>query len=182
MSKAVLDRLVKKFPEAVLGSHSHVGNDTAVIDRDALVEIATWLRDDPESQFNLLRDVTAVDRLELGETPRFKVVFLFYSIPLKHSFRLEVPLEEDDARLPSLTGLYGSANWGERECWDMYGMVFEGHPDLRRILLYEEFEGHPLRKDYQKRQSQPRLDLTEPERDAIAEYKEWRDARTQKST
>lgn len=181
MSKAVLQKLAEKFASEVLETHDQCGNDTAVIKRDKLVEITTWLRDDPKNRFDLLRDITAVDRLNLGETPRFVVVIHLYSIALKHALRLKVPLEEDDLTLPSLTDLYGSANWAERECWDMFGVRFEGHPDLRRILLYEEFEGHPLRKDYDKRKSQPRLDLSAPERDAIAEYRRWEATRNQKT-
>jgi NADH-quinone oxidoreductase subunit C len=180
MSKAVLDRLVGKFGSEVLSTHAHRGDDTALLKRERLLEIVQWLRDDPSNQMNLLRDLTALDKLDLGETPRFEVVIHLYSLPLKHALRLKVPLDEHDLRLPSLTSLYHAADWAERECWDMFGVVFEGHPDLRRILLYEEFEGHPLRKDYDKRRSQPRLDLAAPERDALAEYRQWQ-SRNQKT-
>jgi NADH-quinone oxidoreductase subunit C len=180
MSKAVLDRLVGKFGSEVLATHAHRGNETAVLKRERLLEIVQWLRDDPKNRFDLLRDLTAVDKLPLGETPRFEVVIHFYSLPFKHSLRLKLPLDESDLVLPSLTSLYAAADWAERECWDMFGVRFTGHPNLRRILLYEEFEGHPLRKDYDKRRSQPRLDLAAPERDALAEYRQWQ-SRTQKT-
>jgi NADH-quinone oxidoreductase subunit C len=86
---------------------------------------------------------------------RFAVVYHFYSIAWKHRLRLSVPVEEDDAQVDSLTSLWGAADWLEREVWDMFGIRFEGHPDLRRILMYEEFEGHPLRKDYPVKKRQP---------------------------
>ena len=86
---------------------------------------------------------------------RFAVVYHFYSLALKHRLRLSVPVEEEDAVVPSLTSLWGAANWLEREVWDMFGIQFEGHPDLKRILMYEEFEGHALRKDYPVKKRQP---------------------------
>jgi NADH-quinone oxidoreductase subunit C len=88
-------------------------------------------------------------------TARFAVVYHFYSLALKHRLRLSVPVEEDDAKVDSITSLWGGANWLEREVWDMFGVEFEGHPDLKRILMYEEFEGHPLRKDYPVKKRQP---------------------------
>ena len=178
MSKAVLKALVDKFDSHIIDSSSRLGNETAVINRDGLKEIARWLRDDPKNNFDFLRDVTAVDYLGYQgkeDDPRFEVVYMLYSIPLKHSIRLKVPLEESDLKVDTLSDVWRAANWGEREVWDMYGIQFKGHPDLRRVLLYEEFEGHPLRKDYPKRQSQPRLDLLAPERDPRSEFKKWTD-------
>jgi NADH-quinone oxidoreductase subunit C len=178
MSQAVVKRLAAKFESEVLETHtSKGGDDTVVLKRDRLREIAQWLRDDPKNAFNLMRDVTVVDYQGFDDgaaaRPRFGLTYVLYSIPKKHSLVLKVPLEEDDPTSPSLAEVWRAANWGEREAWDMYGIRFEGHPDLRRILLYEEFEGHPLRKDYDKRKSQPRLDLLAPERDAISEYTAW---------
>jgi NADH-quinone oxidoreductase subunit C len=86
---------------------------------------------------------------------RFAVVYHFFSHPLKHRLRVVVPLDENDAEVDSLTSLWGCANWLEREVWDMYGIRFKGHPNLKRILMYEEFEGHPLRKDYPVSRRQP---------------------------
>ena len=88
-------------------------------------------------------------------TSRFAVVYHFYSLTHKHRLRLVVPVEEDDAEVDSLTLLWPGANWLEREVWDMFGIVFRGHPGLKRILMYEEFEGHPLRKDYPVKRRQP---------------------------
>ncbi len=86
---------------------------------------------------------------------RFAVVYHFYSLALKHRLRLTVPVEEENAEVDSLTSLWGAADWLEREVWDMFGIRFNGHPDLKRILMYEEFEGHPLRKDYPVKKRQP---------------------------
>ena len=91
---------------------------------------------------------------------RFAVVYHFYSMTLKHRLRLVVPVEEDVAELDSLTSLWPGANWLEREVWDMFGITFRGHPDLKRILMYEEFEGHPLRKDYPVKKRQPLVEPT----------------------
>lgn len=176
MSEAVLKRLVQTFESHVLDSHSQVGDDTAIIAREGMKEIALWLRDDPKNQFDFMRDVTVVDYLGYSaakKPSRFEVVYILYSIALKHSIRLKIPVTAEDPVVDTLSDVWPAANWGEREAWDMYGIRFTGHPDLRRVLLYEEFEGHPLRKDYDKRSSQPRTDLLAPERDAIAEYKRW---------
>ena len=113
------------------------------------------MRDDPELEFEMLTDLTAVDYL--GEQPRFEVVYHFYSVAKNHRLRVKVRVPEDDPVVASAVPYYASANWMEREVFDLYGIRFEGHPDLRRILLYEEFEGHPLRKDYPKEKRQPLL-------------------------
>jgi NADH-quinone oxidoreductase subunit C len=86
---------------------------------------------------------------------RFVVVYHLFSLPLKHRLRLEVPVDETDAELDSVTSLWAGANWLEREVWDMFGIRFRGHPNLKRILMYEEFAGHPLRKDYPVNRRQP---------------------------
>jgi NADH-quinone oxidoreductase subunit C len=86
---------------------------------------------------------------------RFVVVYHFFSQPLKHRLRVEVPIEETDPEVDSLTPLWAAADWLEREVWDMFGIRFRGHPDLRRILMYDEFVGHPLRKDYPVNKRQP---------------------------
>ena len=87
--------------------------------------------------------------------PRFAVVYHFFSSKHKHRLRLVVPVDSSAAEVDSLTDLWSGANWLEREVWDMFGIAFRGHPDLKRILMYEEFEGHPLRKDYPVNKRQP---------------------------
>jgi NADH-quinone oxidoreductase subunit C len=158
----LLAHLREVFGERILEAHHDLGDATIGIARDAAPEIFRALRDRPELGFDFLIDVTAVDYL--GETPRFAVVYHLYSRPQNHRLRVKIRVPEDEPWVQSLTDLWKSANWIERECWDMFGIRFIGHPDPRRILLYEEFVGHPLRKDYPVDKRQP---LTE-ERDPIA--------------
>jgi NADH-quinone oxidoreductase subunit C len=168
MAKKLIKFVKKHFPEEVLDSHSRLGNDTVVIKRDRLPEIVERLRDDDSTAMEMLRAITCVDYLH--RQPRFEVVYVLYSVSLKHMLTLRVVVEEDDCKVPTIAHLYGAAGWNEREVWDMYGVEFEGHPDLRRVLLYEEFEGHPLRKDYDKQASQPRVELLARERDSVEEF------------
>jgi NADH-quinone oxidoreductase subunit C len=132
------------------------------VEREHLLEALGVLRDHPELRFDMLSDLTVVDYL--GRRPRFEVVYQLYSVSRNHRLRVKVPVAEEDAVVPSATGLWKSAAWAEREAWDMFGVRFAGHPDLRRILMYPEFVGHPLRKDYPVLQRQPLV----PERDPIA--------------
>lgn len=171
MSKKLIDLVKSKFGSEVLQSHSRLGNDTVVVKRERLVEIIGYLRDDAATQMNMLRDITAVDYLH--RVPRFEVVYVLYSLQHKHMLIVRVPLDEADVNIPSIHALYGCAAWLEREVYDMYGMKFTSHPDLRRVLLYEEFEGHPLRKDYATQASQPRIDLLAPERDSVEEFRKY---------
>jgi len=106
--------------------------------------------------FDLFLDVTAVDWL--GEEPRFELVYHFYSTAHRLRMRLKARVPESEPAVDSLTALYGSAHFMERECHEMYGIVFRGNPDLRPVLLYEGFEGHPLRKDYPIGREQPLVD------------------------
>jgi len=151
----VLEKIKEKFGSAVLDTHSFRGDDTALISRDKIVEAAKFLKEDPELDFNVLIDLTAVDCLNLDRPHRFEVVYHFYSIAKKHRARLKVPLTEEDPSVDTLTGLWPGANWFEREVWDMFGVKFNGHPNLQRILMYDEFQGHALRKDYPVRKRQP---------------------------
>ena len=129
-----------------------------MVSRDALVDALTFCRDDAALRFDVLMDLTAVDYLKFPgreDGPRFDVVYHLYSITHNHRLRLRVPVEQDDPVVPTATPLWPIANWLEREVWDMFGIRFAGHPDLRRLLMYEEFVGHPLRKDYPVDRRQP---------------------------
>jgi len=148
-----LRRLVEKFGDAVVSTHSDFGDDTALVRREKIVEICAFLRDDPELLFDLAMDLTGVDYL--GEAPRFEVVYHLYSLEKKHRVRIKVRLHEEDPTIDSVASVWPGMNWYEREAYDMYGIVFRNHPNLKRILMYEGFVGHPLRKDYPKARRQP---------------------------
>ncbi|RMF87817.1 MAG: NADH-quinone oxidoreductase subunit C [Nitrospirae bacterium] len=148
-----LDLLIERFPEAVLETHRNCGDATAVIRPEALREVATFLHDDPDHGFEILMDVTAVDYYR--RRPRFEVVYHFLSHRRRERLRIKVPVDGREPEVASLQDLWIGANWYEREVWDMFGIRFRGHPDLRRILMYEEFVGHPLRKDYRVDKRQP---------------------------
>ncbi|MDB4982389.1 MAG: NADH-ubiquinone oxidoreductase chain [Myxococcales bacterium] len=154
MSQNVLDRLKAQFAGGELvDTGSHVGDEWARIRRDAWVTVATFLRDDPATKMEMFIDLTVVDRF--STEPRFDVVLHLYSVSLKQRIRLYVGASEEDPTVETLCNVWAGANWFEREAYDLYGVRFKGHPDLRRILMYPEFVGHPLRKDYPKEKRQP---------------------------
>lgn len=167
MSKSDIKRLSRKFRKKVLSTSKQFGVDAATVDREILREAILYLRDDTKLLFDYLREITCVDHHE--REPRFEIVYVFYSMSRKKQVVIKTALPEDDATVDSICDIFGAANWGEREISDMYGVKFQGHPDPRRILMYEEFEGHPLRKDYGKQNSQPRVALLADEREPIEE-------------
>jgi NADH-quinone oxidoreductase subunit C len=139
--------------EGLRAAHHHLGEATVVIGREGAAGLLLALRDRPELRFDQLSDLTAVDYL--GRAPRFEVVYHLNSLAHRHRLRVKVPVPEDDPWAHSVIDVWKAANWLEREAWDMFGIRFVGHPDLRRILMYEEFVGHPLRKDYPHTKRQP---------------------------
>ena len=156
--QAILARLRERAGTGVLETHDFRGDHTAVVNRETLFDLLTFCRDDAALEFDLLVDITAVDNLKFPgreDGPRFEVVYHLYSTVHNHRVRLKVRVEEDDAHVPTASVLWPIANWLEREVWDMFGVRFDGHPDLRRLLLYDEFVGHPLRKDYPIERRQP---------------------------
>jgi NADH-quinone oxidoreductase subunit C len=155
---AILEHLRGRFGARIVETHDHRGDHTAVVTRDALVDVLGHCRDDASLAFDMLMDLTAVDYLKFPgreDGPRFEVVYHLYSIGHNHRVRIKVLVEEDDPVVPTAVPLWPIANWLEREVWDMFGIRFAGHPDPRRLLLYEEFVGHPLRKDYPINRRQP---------------------------
>lgn len=148
----LLTRALELLGDRVLAYHSQHGDDTIVVAADQRLDVANVLRHDEALHFDMLMDSTAVDWDE--EEPRFELVDHFFSTTKHHRLRMKCRVEED-AAAPSLVPLFGSANWMERETYDMYGITFDGHPDMRRILLYPQFQGFPLRKDYDKLQAWP---------------------------
>ena len=154
MAKVVLERLAAQFRGGeIIETGSQHGNEWARVRRDGWVAVAKFLRDDPACKMEMFIDLTAVDRF--STEPRFDVVVHLYSVAHKHRVRLYGGVPEEDPTIDTLVPVWAGANWFEREAYDLYGVRFLGHPDLRRILMYPEFVGHPLRKDYPKEKRQP---------------------------
>ena len=171
MSKKVLSALQEQFGAKILETSSQFGDDTAVVDPSAWRDVALFLRDDPRCQMSMFTDLTAVDYPE--REPRFEVVLHLRSLEKGTRIRVKTRVgdsEGDGAEVPSLVSVWKGANWFERECHDMFGVHFAGHPDMRRILLYEEFKGHPLRKDYPAQQTQPLVEYRQGVTDKLAPF------------
>ena len=146
--------LRERMAGKILDSGIIRGEVAVVISREGLLESFRLLKQDARTDLNFLTDLTAVDYLGKKE-PRFEVVYHLASVRAKQRLRVKVPVPETDPEVESLTPLWKGANWLEREVWDLFGIRFRGHPNLKRVLLYEEFQGHPLRKDYPVNQCQP---------------------------
>lgn len=139
--KEVLARLKERFPAVEVVEPA--GDAYAVVPRETLLEACRWLKDAPELQFDYLACMGGVD-----DEKDFWCVYHLYSIPRNHRAVLKVKLDRESPSVPSVCPVWPGADWHEREAYDMYGFAFEGHPDLRRILLPEDWPGYPLRKDY----------------------------------
>jgi NADH-quinone oxidoreductase subunit C len=148
------------FPGKITEGASLHGVETVVLQRDDAPMVFAALHDNPEFAFTLLSDLTAVDFL--GQEPRFEIVYQLYSMALNQRLQVKIRVPEDDAWAYTVSSVWKSGNWLEREIWDMFGITFKGHPDLRRILMYEEFRGHPLRKDYPVAKRQPLVEERDP--------------------
>jgi NADH-quinone oxidoreductase subunit C len=154
MAQIILDRLVAAFAGGEIEQiGSQHGNEWARVRRDAWARVCLFLRDDATTDMKMASDLTCVDRF--GREPRFDVVLHLYSVTKKHRVRLYAGVPENDCGLDSVVSVWPGMDWFEREAYDLYGVRFRGHPDLRRILMYPEFVGHPLRKDYPKEKRQP---------------------------
>jgi NADH-quinone oxidoreductase subunit C len=149
MVKAVIDAIKEKFPDQVLGFKEHQGQFTLDVKRDKIVDILKSLRDD--HAFVMLTDVCGLDYSKFapgGAPERFAVAYHLYSFDKNDRIRVKAWIPETDISIDSVSSLFKLANWGEREAWDMMGIKFKGHPDLRRILLPENYGAHPHRKEY----------------------------------
>lgn len=143
----LIGRARERFPEAVSEPFEALGEVSIDVARDRLGEVAGWLRD--EGPFELLADLSGVDFWGVNESPRrFLVALHLLSLATGMRLRLRVWVPEGDERCPSVTAVWPTANWHEREAYDFFGIVFEGHPDLRRIEMPEDWDGFPQRKDY----------------------------------
>jgi NADH-quinone oxidoreductase subunit C len=136
------------FPDAIVDAVRFRDETTIHVARERWREICLFLKDHPRVRLNFLSDLTAVDMLRLRQSPRFDVVAQLYSLPNRVRVRLKTGVDDGEP-VPSLVPIWNGANWLERECYDMFGIIFEGHPNLKRMLLPDDWaEGHPLRKDY----------------------------------
>lgn len=154
MSTYALDLIAAQLPDALAERPSdRTGAEWGVVRPASIRDVARLAKD---IEFRLFISMDAVDRLHLEQSsPRFEVVYFFASTDRAETLRLKVRVNEDTPSVPSIHDIFQGANWAERFIWDFYGIRFSGHPDLRRLLMYEEFEGHPLRKDYPLRGRQP---------------------------
>ena len=154
MANHFIDKINSKYKKIIIDSHNFREDQTITVKKGVIIDLFKFLRDDPELDFKFLMDLTAVDYLNRKDN-RFEVVYHFYSLSNNARLRVKTPVDEHDCEIASVASLWKTANWYEREVWDLYGIKFNGHPDMRRILLYEEFKGHPLRKDYPINKRQP---------------------------
>jgi len=151
---ALLKTVKDRFGDDVLGSAEFRGQHTLRIKHTANLKVLKFLRDDPAAKFEMLTDVTCVDSLRLPSDmtkdypERFAVVYQLTSLEHGSRLRVKAYVPEEPCEIDSAAGLWKAANWGEREAFDMFGVIFRGHPDLKRILMPDNYEGHPLRKDY----------------------------------
>jgi NADH-quinone oxidoreductase subunit C len=156
VSQLVLDMLKERFGTVILETHSDFGDDTALVDAAQWKAIGTFLRQNPALDFDMPVDLCGVDYP--NRVPRMEVVLHLYSVSKRHRIRLKARVGDEEmegAELDSLVSLWPGLNWLEREVFDMSGVRFRGHPDLRRILMYPEFEGHPLQRTYPAERTQP---------------------------
>lgn len=140
--------LREHFPDAVLEYHEALTEETVIVEGSAILAVLRFLKDESATPFTRLCDLTAVDRLYLDEDVRFVVVYHLHSHLSNQRIRIKVPVPESAPVVASVASVWPAADWLEREVYDLYGIEFEGHPDLRRLLMPDDFGAHPLRKDY----------------------------------
>jgi NADH-quinone oxidoreductase subunit C len=145
-NEKIVEKLKAKFGEVILESNEFRSELTVVVQKERIAEICRFLKEDAELAFDFLADLCGIDMYT--STKRFGVIYNLYSIKNKFRFRMKTFTEEENPKVPTVTNVWGTANWHERETYDMFGIIFEGHPDLRRMYMPEEFEYHPLRKDF----------------------------------
>ncbi len=146
-ARKVTGKLLRQFGEKIVTVEERSGSSipSVIVAKSKILEALFFLKADPDCDFDMLTDLFGVDNYR--EKPRFELIYFLNSLRNKTRLAVKVGLEEGES-IPTASGIWKAAEWFEREIYDMFGIRFEGHPDLRRILLDEEFEGHPLRKDY----------------------------------
>lgn len=160
---AIIDRLKAEFPDEILQGYVNQGQGAVVVRPGRIVELLRWLRDDASMRMNHLRSLCGVDngrRKEPGLS-RFEVVYNLYSIPLRHEIRIRAEVGDKEPAVDSVVSLWAGADWLERETYDLLGIHFHNHPDLRRVLMPEDWSGHPLRKDYPLKGKEEWVGMTE---------------------
>jgi NADH-quinone oxidoreductase subunit C len=175
MAKILLDRLREKFGDDVLETSSQHGDEVAVIRTSRWRDAAEFLKNDARCACDYFVDLSVIDQCDprtddLEMDNRFEVFLIVYSTTKKHRIRIKARTSGETPSVPSLASVYNGCNWAEREAWDMYGVRFEGHPDLRRILMYDEFVGHPLRKEYPANRSQPLVEYRKDTFDKLGPF------------
>jgi len=146
--------LQREHPAWITEVREAYGEITAMVPREHIQAVCSQLKNSPEARFDFLADLCGVDRGP-EEEPRFEVNYHLFSTTIHHRIRLKVLLTEDDLRVPTVTDVWRTANWHERETFDLFGIIFDGHPDLRRILLPDDWQGYALRKDFPLRGYEP---------------------------
>ena len=169
---SIASKVAEQFAGKIVSSGEYAGQSFITINPPQLVEILIWLKSEKDLKFDRLMDIGGVDLIDHPSEPdhRFEVVYQLLSFEYRHRFRIKVAVKDDTVPVPSLWTMWGMANWMEREVFDLFGLHFEGHPNMRRILCHEDFEGHALRKDYpiDKRQA-----LSRPVASIMTEKQEW---------
>jgi len=145
---ATVQRLRERYPASIQDVRVFRGETTVVIPAADILPVCRFLRDEPDLSYDLCLFVSAMDRLDMGLSPRFVAVYQLYSLKHRRRLRLQAPLSGDPPTIDSVTSVWPAADWHERETYDLFGIHFRGHPELRRILLPHDWVGHPLRKDY----------------------------------
>lgn len=148
VAAAALEKVGSLFADAIVRSDYRGAQKHVEVKRERVRDLLTFLKGDPELSFECLTDLTAVDYLNQGTPERFCVVYVLYSFKNNGYFRVQAWVPEPDPSIDSACGVWKSANWAEREVFDLYGIEFRGHPNLKRLLMPEYYTGHPLRKDY----------------------------------
>jgi len=146
MNERIMEKVKSQFPSSLEGTNEFRGDLTLQIKREDIVRVCEFLKTDAELAFDMVIDLCGADMYR--PEGRYEVIYNLYSLKNRKYLRLKVLLDEDDAVIDSVAGVWAGANWHERETYDMFGVKFAGHPDLRRIYMPEEYEYHPLRKDF----------------------------------
>ncbi len=146
MNTLIIEKLKNRFPDSIESTHEFRGDLTVQVKKSDVVKVAEFLKNDSELAFDLPVDALGVDMYRPEN--RFEVVYILYSTANKKYLRLKVLVDEDDLGTPTLSTVWAGAAWNEREVFDMFGIKFSGHPDLRRMYMPEDYQYYPLRKDF----------------------------------